>query len=78
MSSLILNNPPQVSLSILIVSYSDSNLTPLFQEGASEELVSVLLGNKSDLPEEDGSKLVKMKDGIRLADVSSIANFVSC
>ena len=40
------------------------------QEGASEELVSVLLGNKSDLPEEDGSKVVKMKDGIRLADVS--------
>ena len=57
---------------------SASNLSPLFQEGASEELVSVLLGNKSDLPEEDGSKLVKMKDGIRLADVSSIANLVSC
>ena len=30
----------------------------------------MLLGNKSDLPEEDGSKVVKMKDGIRLADVS--------
>lgn len=38
------------------------------QEGASEEPVSVLLGNKSDLPEEDGTKVVKMKDGIRLAD----------
>ena len=30
----------------------------------------MLLGNKSDLPEEDGSKVVKMKDGSRLADVS--------
>lgn len=38
------------------------------QEGTSEELVSVLLGNKSDLPEDDNGKAVKMKDGSRLAD----------
>ena len=40
------------------------------QEGTNEEPVTVLLGNKSDLPEEDGSKVVKYKDGTRLADVS--------
>ena len=45
----------------------------------------MLLGNKSDLPEEDGSKVVKMKDGSRLANVSfefepwhKISNNVVC
>ena len=37
----------------------------------------MLLGNKSDLPEEDGSKVVKMKDGSRLADVSFEYCFIS-
>ena len=49
-----------------------SNFVLVFflQEGTNEEPVTVLLGNKSDLPEEDGSKVVKYKDGTRLADVS--------
>ena len=47
-----------------------------FQEGTSEELVSVLLGNKSDLPEDDNGKAVKMKDGSRLADVCTCIGHV--
>ncbi|XP_045174237.2 EF-hand calcium-binding domain-containing protein 4B-like isoform X4 [Mercenaria mercenaria] len=38
------------------------------QDGASDDAVLVLLGNKNDLPEDDDTKAVKMKDGSRLAD----------
>ncbi|WAR02740.1 EFC4A-like protein [Mya arenaria] len=38
------------------------------QEGASEDAVLLLLGNKSDLSEDDDKKAIKMKDGSHLAD----------
>ncbi|XP_052800394.1 EF-hand calcium-binding domain-containing protein 4B-like isoform X2 [Mya arenaria] len=38
------------------------------KEGASEDAVLLLLGNKSDLSEDDDKKAIKMKDGSHLAD----------
>jgi len=39
------------------------------QEGTEEGTVLLLAGNKTDLSEDDDDRVVKMKDGARLADV---------
>ena len=40
------------------------------QEGTEDGTVMVLVGNKTDLAEDDDNRVVKTKDGVKLADVS--------
>ena len=41
-----------------------------FQEGVEEGTVVVLVGNKTDLSDEDDHRVVKYKDGSNMAKVS--------
>ena len=45
------------------------------QDGCEEGTVLLLVGNKTDLSEEDEQRVVKTKDGAKLADVSSIGKW---
>ena len=45
-----------------------------FQEGASDDAMLMLIGNKMDLAEDDTSKVVSMKNGSQLADVKICQN----
>ena len=57
-------------VSILIYYFTDVKVH-VPQEGVEEGTVLVLIGNKTDLCEDEEQRVVKTKDGARMADVSS-------